>query len=240
MSNRSISTREIVMLLVLAVLLVGVGYYMFFYQPLQDELASLASQSAQLDNDINIAFQKASRLKDMEAELEEILSRPEDEITEIAPYDNAKIVMSQLNGILSASDNYSLSFQDPKIEENGTVRRYVSMTFDCPTYEDAKAIVQALSANRWRCLINTLSMDINENPVASAAVAMSQEAQQMAEAKAIARDVEKVLSGQGVYMGPNASEEEVVEEEEPYAGLLSSYVSVKATIVFFESTALTR
>ena len=240
MSNRSLTTREVVMLLVLVVLLVGVGYYMFFYQPLQEELASLAAQSAQLDDETNIALSKATRLKAMEEELAEILSQPEDQITEIAPYDNAKIVMSQLNGILSASDTYSLSFKDPEIESNGTVRRYVTMSFDCSTYEDAKAIIQALSANHWRCLINTLSVSINANP-ASPSSGLSQEQQALLEAKEIARDVAAVLAGRGTtVIGADNEEAEEPEEEDPYKGILSSAVSVKATIVFFESTALNR
>lgn len=240
MNNRSLTTREIVMLLVLVVLLVGVGYYLFFYQPLQEELSSLASQSAQLDEETTVALAKASRLKAMEEELAEILSQPEDQITEIAPYDNAKIVMSQLNGILSASDTYSLSFKDPEIESNGTVRRYVTMSFDCSTYEDAKAIIQALSANHWRCLINTLSVSINANP-SSPSSGLSQEQQALLEAKEIARDVAAVLAGRGTTIVGGSEEAEVPEEEEePYQGILSSAVSVKATIVFFESTALNR
>ena len=115
MRNRALSTREILLLLFLVVLLVGVGYYLFFYQPLQAELADLANQSSELDGEIQVAAAKAASMDSMQAELDEILSRPADQITEIAPYDNAKVVMSQLNGILSASEEYKLSFQDPVI-----------------------------------------------------------------------------------------------------------------------------
>lgn len=176
MKNRALSAREKVMLLFLAVLLIGVGYYLLFFQPLQTELANIALQQTELDTQIETAMAKVNSMDAMQAELDEILSRPQNEITEIAPYDNAKVVMSQLNGILAASEEYSLSFQDPVIEEDGTVRRSVSMQFTCANYESAKSIAQALSTGRWRCLVNSLSIagdgenaDIMADPISASA-----------------------------------------------------------------------
>ena len=211
MRNRALSTREILLLLFLVVLLVGVGYYLFFYQPLQAELADLANQSSDLDSQIQVAAAKAASMDSMQAELDEILSRPADQITEIAPYDNAKVVMSQLNGILSASEEYKLSFQDPVIEENGTVRRNVSMEFLCKDYNSAKAITKSLSASHWRCLINSLSIATSD-------------------------DGRVFLRGQEA--DPDAAAEEA-DEDVVYDGIMSMPVTVKATIVFFESTNIT-
>lgn len=209
MSNRSLSTREILMLLFLVVLLIGVGYYMFFYQPLQTELTDLANQAADLDSQIQIASVKVASMDAMQAELDEIFSRPASEITEIAPFDNAKVVMSQLNGILSASEEYKLTFQDPKIEDNGTVRRDVSMEFVCRDYNSAKEIVKALSASRWRCLINSLAMDTVEGD----------------------REFLRGEDVTGVVTPAGAGEKAPV-----YDGIMTMPVTVKATIVFFEST----
>ena len=211
MRNRALSTREILLLLFLVVLLVGVGYYLFFYQPLQAELADLANQSSELDGEIQVAAAKAAYMDSMQAELDEILSRPADQITEIAPYDNAKVVMSQLNGILSASEEYKLSFKDPVIEDNGTVRRNVSMEFLCKDYNSAKAITKSLSASHWRCLINSLSIATSD-------------------------DGRVFLRGQEE--DPDAAAEEA-DEDVVYDGIMSMPVTVKATIVFFESTNIT-
>lgn len=203
MANRSLSTREVVMLLFLVVLLVGVSYYMFYYQPLQNELSDLANQSAALDGDIQVAAAKAASMDKMQAELDEILSRPEDEITEIAPYDNAKVVMSQLNGILSASLEYDLKFADAKIEGDGTVRRSVSMAFKCEDYNHAKSIVKSLSSSHWRCLITNVAVETTDKRVGK------------------------------VQVNTEDDEEELV-----YNGIMTSPVTVSATIVFFESTNL--
>ena len=45
MKKSKLSLRETVMLLFLVVLLIGVGYYMGFYTPLQNEMASIAVQT---------------------------------------------------------------------------------------------------------------------------------------------------------------------------------------------------
>lgn len=158
MKKNGLAAREKVMIAFLVVLLAGVLYYMLFYQPLQTELTSVANQSADLDSQLEVAAAKVASMDAMQAELDEILAQPQDKITEIAPYDNAKVVMSQLNGILSAAQDYSLSFQDPTFGDNGTVRREVSMQFTCADYASAKSIVEALSASHWRCLINSVAV----------------------------------------------------------------------------------
>ena len=213
MSNR-ISSRDRILMVFLAVLLIAVSYYMFFYKPLQEEMQSISMQAADIEDQTNFALAKANSMKSMQDELDEILSRPANEITEIAPYDNAKVVMAQLNGILSASENYSLNFKDPVINADGTVRRVVQMTFDCKDYNSAKAIVEALSSSRWRCLINSISMESSgkqyEAPAATAPA--GEDGEQTDE--------------------PTTPAAPVV----PQAMAMEGAVSIKATITFFEST----
>lgn len=158
MKKTKISTREILMLILLTVLVVGAGYYMGFYTPLQQELNNLAEEAASIDSLITISSSQVSAMNTMQSELDEIFARPEEEITEIAPYDNKEVVFNQLNGILQLSDNYNLSFADPTVQEDGTVRRNVSMSFSCPDYASAKSILEALNDSHWRCLISNLSV----------------------------------------------------------------------------------
>lgn len=158
MKNTKLSVREMVMVVFLIVLVVGVVYYMAFYTPLQEELATIASQSANIDSQIAASTSRISAMDTMQAELDEIFARPESEITEIAPFDNKEVVLSQLNGILQRSEEYSLSFADPAINSDGTVRRNVSMSFRCADYESAKSIIRDLTECQWRCLVSNLSL----------------------------------------------------------------------------------
>ena len=169
MKKKKISARETIMLVLLVVLVVGASYYMGFYTPLQQELSNLEEEAASVDSLITASSSKVAAMNTMQAELDAILAKPEDEITEIAPYDNKEVVFNQLNGILQLSDNYNLSFSDPSIQSDGTVRRNVSMSFSCPNYTSAKDILKALNDSHWRCLISNLSMtgggDIMDGPV---------------------------------------------------------------------------
>ena len=82
---KKLSSREVFMLIILVVLVVGSCWYMFFYTPLQNEILDIQAKSAQLDTDIATAAAKAAKMKSMQEEVDAILARPADEITEIAP-----------------------------------------------------------------------------------------------------------------------------------------------------------
>ena len=221
MKISKISKKEIGTLVLLAFLVTGVIYYLAFYKPMQADLRSLAAQSAELDNQITEATVKASTMKNMQQEIDEILSQPKTEITEIAPYDNKEVVFNMLNGILMRTVDYSLNFADPQIESDGFVRRNVSMSFNCVSYEEAKAVIQDLTKSNWRCLVS------NCNIVAKESIEIVDE------------NGEKVT----ITAGSDEEDEEgnkdkKDEEKEPENDMLHSPVSVTATITFFESEKL--
>ena len=162
MKKNKLSLRETVMLVFLVVLLIGVGYYMGFYTPLQNEMASIASQSSDCDSMITASMAKVTKMNEMQAELDEIFARPADEITEIAPYDNKEVVLNQLYGILGRTTDYSLNFTDPNVQEDGTVRRNISMSFHCNSYEAAKEVIRDLTDSQWRCLVSNLAISCDE------------------------------------------------------------------------------
>ncbi len=159
MRKSKLTARESLMLVFLVVLLIGVVYYMGFYTPLQEELSSIAAQTADAQTQITTSMGKVSQMNKMQEELDEILSRPADEITEIAPYDNKEVVLNQLYGILGRTADYSLSFIDPTVEDDGTVRRSISMSFTCDSYKAAKQVINDLTDSQWRCLVSNLAIN---------------------------------------------------------------------------------
>ena len=162
MKKSKLSLRETVMLLFLVVLLIGVGYYMGFYTPLQNEMASIAVQTTDCDSMIATSMAKVTKMDEMQAELDEIFARPADEITEIAPYDNKEVVLNQLYGILGRTSDYSLNFTDPEVQDDGTVRRNISMSFHCNSYTAAKEVIRDLTDSHWRCLVSNLAIPCGE------------------------------------------------------------------------------
>lgn len=173
MKKPKLSAREMVMLAFLVVLLIGVGYYMGFYTPLQQEMSSIASQSANVDTQITTAMTKVVKMDEMQAELDEIFARPADEITEIAPYDNKEVVLNQLYGILARTQDYSLNFTDPDVNADGTVRRNISMSFRCADYTAAKRVIKDLTDSQWRCLVSNLAITSEAGNMLEDAVTVS-------------------------------------------------------------------
>ncbi|MCQ2406043.1 MAG: hypothetical protein MJ067_02360 [Oscillospiraceae bacterium] len=215
-TNRGIPARTVAALVFLALVLVGFSYYLLFLKPLREELSDIEAQSLALDSEIAIASAKVGKMNTMQAELDELMALPAEELTEIAPYDNAKVVMTQLNGILRNSDEYDLNFRDPVIESDGTVRRVVAMKFNCRDYNGAKAIIDALQASHWRCLINSISLEADENQI------------ELTEARErAARETSEENAGAVISV--------ISEEEEPQAMSIIGSVTVAATITFFES-----
>ena len=173
MKKSKLSLRETVMLVFLVVLLIGVGYYMGFYTPLQNEMASIAAQSSDCDSMITASMAKVTKMNEMQAELDEIFARPADELTEIAPYDNKEVVLNQLYGILGRTTDYSLNFTDPAVQEDGTVRRNISMSFHCDSYEAAKEVIRDLTDSQWRCLVRNLAVSCDEGDLMNNGVNVS-------------------------------------------------------------------
>ena len=163
MKKSKLSPRETAMLIFLAVLLIGVAYYLGFYTPLQNDLASIASQSIEADTAITTSMAKVAKMNTMQEELDQILARPAEELTEIAPYDNKEVVLTQLYGILGRTQDYSLDFTDPEVQDDGTVRRNISMAFTCANYTAAKAVIKDLTDSQWRCLVSNLAISGEEN-----------------------------------------------------------------------------
>ena len=210
------TTKEISMVVFLVIFLIGITYYLAFYKPIQADLTDLANQSIDLDNQISMAMTKVANMKNMQEEIDEILSQPKSEITEIAPFDNKEVVFNMLNGILMRTSDYSLNFADPQIEADGFVRRNVSMQFNCPSYEEAKAVIQDLTKSNWRCLVSNCSI------VASESVASKKDDEEKAEKKNDNKDEDK--------------DEKKADDKD----MLHNSVSVSTTITFFESEKLAK
>ena len=158
MKTSKLSTKEIILLIILALLVVGTCYYFFFLTPYNNDMANIRNQSADIDTQIQTAQIQVASLRAKQEEIDKIMADPN--ATEIAPYDNEKEVMKQLNSVLRGKCiEYNLSFSDPVIDDSGLVRRNVQLSFRAANYASAKSILQKLSDSHWRCIINNLSVD---------------------------------------------------------------------------------
>lgn len=155
--SKQFTRREKVLLCILGLILVGSAYFFAVHQPVETALQELRLQQEEAQSGIMILEIKAQRLDDMRAELNEILSQPDP--SETPKYDNLQQVMVFLNAILGSTADYSLSFQPVEPPEEGAVvRRVIQMSFTCPTYEEARSVVESLRGCVYRCQLGSLSM----------------------------------------------------------------------------------
>ena len=141
--NRALSTREKVMLMILCLLLIGIAYYKFLLEPINDSVTEYQSMT-QMEQDMilqNTAL--IQKKKNMEAELEQIFAQGTP--TPIPSYDNSGVLMVELHSILSSTIDYTLSFGDTSTLSCGyLLRRPIQMEFTTADYWQARQIINRL------------------------------------------------------------------------------------------------
>lgn len=161
--KRQLSAREIILLVILfSILLVG-GYWLLFYTPMTQELALLEEERISGEEQIEAVMVKTQDKQRMESELAEIFAENPNPVS-LAPYDNQKPVMYELNNILQSAETYSLSFSTVDSGGGGGIlRRMISLSFTASTYEAAKEVLRQLNDSVYRCVLDSLNVSLDGN-----------------------------------------------------------------------------
>ena len=154
------SRREKILLAVLAVLLVGLLWYVFIYQSTQSQLDSLDSQIQTTELLSDNAAKQLGQMSQMSTAIADHQAAGDRAVT-LPEYDNANRLMAQLNTILANTSNYSLSFDDLDFSTAGLVRRGVTISFGCESMADGRAVIAALEDGLYPCSIDAASMVSN-------------------------------------------------------------------------------
>ena len=164
MMDREFTPREKGMLLVLAVLLLALGYMKLFYAPVQQAVTENQQRQTELQDQALIEQTRALKMQVMEKELEELKASNAVPDAQVPDYNNAKRVMVELNAILARAREYSLSFDDVSLDEDsGLVRRPVELTFKTADYAAAREIINDLYHCRYRCSIQDVTISADED-----------------------------------------------------------------------------
>ena len=164
MMYRSFTTREKVLMLILAVMLCGLAYYYIIQVPVTTQLSELSNQKSEIETEMLIAQSKQMQIQRMQNELEELAAAPGGPMAAVPEYDNVQNVMNLLNQTLAGTLDYSVRFQQFDLSEQ-FVRRVVSITFTTADYNQAKATVQTLASAPYRCQVGNLSIGVSEQGV---------------------------------------------------------------------------
>lgn len=156
--RRQLTVREWLLLALLGVVLLISGYMTLFYIPMTSERDRCISEAETCRLETEVLQVRLADKRRMERELEEIFAVNPDPVS-IAPYDNLKPVMHELNGTLSPTRDYSLNFGTVDASQP-IVRRQISMNFTVGSYAAAKEVLQKLHDSAYRCMLENVSLSL--------------------------------------------------------------------------------
>lgn len=147
------TTREKVLLVILAVLVIAVGYWKLILTPINDSIAGLNAQTASEQDAILTNSARLSRMR----QLADPDAKP------LPDYDNSERLLVELNTILSGTVDYTLSFGDTYLLEDGgsIICRPISLEYTCGSYTAARAVMDALHGSNYVNLISDVTLDLD-------------------------------------------------------------------------------
>lgn len=158
--KRSLTAREWILLAVLVVVAGVSAYVMLFYMPMTERRDIAIQDTALYEEQIQLAQLRITEQRRMQKELDAIFAADPNPVG-LAPYDNVQPVMMELHAVLEAATNYSLSFSTVDAEQS-IVRRSISLSFQAPSYESAREILQNLHDSAYRCMLESLSISFGD------------------------------------------------------------------------------
>lgn len=158
--NRAFTTREKVLLVILAVLIIGIGYFKLILEPINNNIENFQQLTAQEQDEILVNTTLVQKKKQMEAELEALFENGDP--TPIPVYDNSVVLMKELHQILDKSSDYTLNFTGTSpMDVEYLIRRPVNLTFRTKTYAQARAILNQLHDSENVNCISDLTIQTN-------------------------------------------------------------------------------
>ena len=159
--SRKFNSREKVLLVVLAVLLVVCGYYLLVAEPVSRTITQATARQEDAETLLTVERAKLARLEQMEGELAQLKAQGGAGAAAIADYDNVQRVVQVLNSALSGADSYNLLFS-PVTFDGHIASRTIDMVFTCTGYRTAKDIITQLYDAPYRCRISAVALMAEE------------------------------------------------------------------------------
>ena len=160
--NRAFTTREKVMMVILALLMIGIGYYKLILEPINLGVEDYNTRAAEEQDIITTNMLLVQKKKMMEAELTELFAQGDP--TPIPSYDNVGPLIVELHSILDGTVDYTLTFSDTSYLSGGyLVRRPIRLDFTAGSYSQARSIINRLHDSVNINQISDLSISLVKN-----------------------------------------------------------------------------
>ena len=159
--SREFTTREKILLGILAVMLILVVYFYAVDIPLRNQEESLTAQKESLTVQAEAMDARVAEYRNMKYELENMPANT----PRMESYNNRTNEINFLNDLLSDTANYSVGFSPVTVDGN-QVRRAFTLTFTCGSYAQAMDLFARLVNSRYRCLVSDVSVSSVDNGTA--------------------------------------------------------------------------
>ena len=158
--SRDFTTKEKLLLLFFALVLVALAYYNIVDRPVRAALASAAAEQESLQTELQSVQAQLERMHRMRSELDDVTAGGT--ASEMGSYNNSKLEIESLNRILGDTLRYNISFSNVT-RSNDQIRRNFNLSFTVDNYDTLERVVSALTQNQHRCLIGDLNCNSTRN-----------------------------------------------------------------------------
>ncbi len=156
MLSRTFPTRERVLLLILAVILLAELYYILVHRRVENEFIEAQNRSETASMLYEIESERAEKKQELVEKNEEAREKDARPLPE---YDNSTSVVAYLNGVMASTGEYNLVFSPVSFIDYAALRP-INMSFSCPGYPAVKEIVAQLENGPYYCEVTSLSMSV--------------------------------------------------------------------------------
>ena len=143
--NRELTTREKTLLLVLAVLVIALGYWKLVFEPINEQVASYNDMAEQEQAEIDSSVVQLAQMRKMQKAVE--AQKEAGEVRAIPSYDNSGDRRGGQEQSPPWTPEHTKNFSAATSREGYIVLRPVSLTFQTGTYEQARAIINAIGSS---------------------------------------------------------------------------------------------
>lgn len=157
MLNYAFSRREKVLLIVLALVILFMLWYLLVWQGTASQKQAIDSDIAEVEAQILVAKNKVARMTSMQEAIDEQKAagaKP----SNLPSFDNTTALMAELNKVLGATVDYKLTFDDLDRSSDGVVARGVTITFGCDSIESGRKVMTQLETGPFACTIDSATI----------------------------------------------------------------------------------
>lgn len=166
--NRAFTKTEKILLVILLLVIIGAGYYLFVSVPIEQGIDAARQEQYSLTTELDATQNK---INSMQAMSDDINANKKAELSYLPSYNAGKQELDFLHATLDKTIDYSVRFTD-LTREGDLIRRKWEMSYRVRNFDAAETIIEELEGCEIRCLIEDmvvtpykLGTNLNDNEV---------------------------------------------------------------------------